>query len=245
MSDETTALVTGAPGEIAIAVAERLSADDRYRVVLSSRRSGGIWGPSQATLVPGVDLADYDQVLRLFARDDIANSPRLALVLAAGTFPKLPEVLPETQASTADALRDNFLTFANCIHAAIPLLRRNGRGHIVGFTSLTQTYNYPYSAAFNAAKAACEAFAASVANENSQFGIAVNMLALSTVNTEHERRMKPHGDQRSWLSPAEVARYTHWLLELEPPVMTGARLPLYHHSTTFFGEGYLSRIART
>jgi NAD(P)-dependent dehydrogenase (short-subunit alcohol dehydrogenase family) len=245
MTAPLTIVVTGAPAEVAQSVARRLATHQQMHVVLVSRRRTKMRMPSNVEHIAGVDLADYVAVKRLFRHGSVRRAKRLALILGAGRFPNFPEVLKNTQPDTVAAMRGNFLTFANCIHAAIPLMRRNHYGRIIGFTSLTQSLNFPFSAGFSAAKAACESFAATVANENSRFNITANLLALATVNTRNERKLKPKADRQAWLTPDEVANCVEWLIESDLPTINGARLPLYHYSPSFFGEAYLGRISRT
>ncbi|SAL73123.1 short chain dehydrogenase/reductase family oxidoreductase [Caballeronia peredens] len=181
------AIVTGASRGIGAAIARRLardgfavavnyasSAKEADALVAELREAGG------AALAVKADVANADDVRRMFEAVEAQLGPVDALVNNAGVLKTLP------LADTSDALYDQ--TFGINVRGTFNTLREaaarmNGGGRIVNFSSTTLALNMPGYAIYNATKAAVESFTHVFAKELRGRGITVNAVAPGPVAT--------------------------------------------------------------
>ena len=119
----------------------------------------------------------------------------------------------------------------------IPHLRQNARSDIVMISSVATLHNAPYGAPYNMGKAAMEALAYTMAKEESQFGMRVNVVAPSlTVSDMGNRLAKAVAgvvdihelDARSPFgrvsTPEDVAAAVVWLVSDANPYASGQKV---------------------
>ncbi len=81
----------------------------------------------------------------------------------------------------------NYLGAVRVLRAALPLLRQQGSGHILGITSSVGVVPLPFIGFYSASKAAAEALHEALAKEVAQFGIRVTMVEPGAYATEFGR----------------------------------------------------------
>ncbi len=243
MSAFSAIIVTGSDGVLGRAITE--AGLQRGWTVIASTRSLRNPFPQcdQLVHVPGVDLATMSGAHSLAdtTRTQLAGQP-FAVANCVGSFPGF-RAITEIDGDQADAIyRSNFLTVYNTAHVLLPLMCERRRGHFIAFTSHSRFQAFPFMAAFDAAKAALTQLVKHIANEASSDGVAANALALATVLSEAERKLKPHGDHGAWLRPEQVADLVFWLLAAPNIDVNGNEIHLFNYSASYFQQSYFERI---
>lgn len=157
--DARLAFITGASAGIGRALALRL-ARDGWRVVLSARRQAALEAvasedPALAGLLyPRVaDVTDAEGLRAAFEAVEAELGPVDSLILNAGDYE--PMALADFDPGLFDRLmKVNFLGAVNGIGAALPSMRRRGRGQILVTASVAGYRGLPRAAAYGASKAA-------------------------------------------------------------------------------------------
>ena len=179
-------LVTGANGCLGQATAERLSAEG-CQLVLTDKSD--VEHPPHGALVVQADISDATGVESLFSKltgeigglDGLVN---LAVVLDegdGGTASTSREVFERT-------LSTNLLgTFLTC-QAAIEIMRQEGAGAIVNFSSVVaHAASAMAQIAYTSAKGGVEALTREIAIEHARQGIRANCIAPGPVLTERNK----------------------------------------------------------
>jgi short-subunit dehydrogenase len=73
-------------------------------------------------------------------------------------------------------LETNFFGALRVIHAVLPIMRRQGRGHIINISSLAGVLGVPFSGIYSASKFAVEGMTESLRLETRHFGIKVSLI---------------------------------------------------------------------
>jgi NAD(P)-dependent dehydrogenase (short-subunit alcohol dehydrogenase family) len=148
------------------------------------------------------DLAEHygDSALPLALDVTKAEQARSAIAQAHAHFGRLDVVMNNAgyalvgaveEASEAEVRAEfdtNFFGALRVIQAALPLLRQQGRGHIVSVSSVAGVIAGPITGFYNASKWALEALHDSLAQEVSAFGVSVTLVEPGAYATEFASR---------------------------------------------------------
>jgi len=230
------ALVTGAAGGIGGAVARRF-AGEGLRLVLADRNREGVeraaHSLSGAEALPwSGDLANEAEVRALFAAIEERFGRLDIAVNAAGILRNTPfeEI---SKAEWDQVLNVNAgSTFLVC-RECCPLMRRQGWGRMINFSSIAaQTGGILSGAHYAASKAAVISITRSVAKYLAPYGVRCNAVAPSGVETEMLGLFS--AEQRDVLergipvgrfgTPEEVAELVSWLASPASDYVTGQTL---------------------
>lgn len=191
------ALVTGASSGIGAATA-RVFADAGLRVALCARRkdrleqlAADLTGRGAEATVHAVDVTDALAV-RAMMEEVTARWGRLdVLVNNAGRG--FSATLEQTTAEELRALMElNVVAALGATQAALPIMRRQGSGHIINISSIVGRRAVPYRAAYSATKFALGALSEALRVELTGTGIAVTLVyPIRTTETEfHEAEVQ-------------------------------------------------------
>jgi NAD(P)-dependent dehydrogenase (short-subunit alcohol dehydrogenase family) len=167
-------LVTGASAGIGKCCAEHLRTCG-YRVFGTSRRP-----PPAAAQAPAVEMiatdVDDDRSVADGVRAVVEKAGRLdAVVNNAGWG--LMGAVEDTSIEEAKAqLETNFFGALRVCRAALPVMRRQGGGHIVNVSSLGGVVGLPFSGLYSASKFALEGLSEALRLETWRFGIRVVLI---------------------------------------------------------------------
>jgi len=132
-----------------------------------------------------------------------------------------------------DILRVNVLSYASMVRAALPHLRKSGKGSIVNVASTGAVFGRKGMAAYDSSKAALLAFTRTIAHEEAEHGIRANAICPGYTRTVfHLKRLGedavdaivPPCVMQRWADPKEMAFPLLWLASDEASYITGATL---------------------
>jgi NAD(P)-dependent dehydrogenase (short-subunit alcohol dehydrogenase family) len=133
----------------------------------------------------------------------------------------------ETDDATWEQMCDLNLTSAfYVLRAAIPHLRKSGRGRIIAIGSLTAVEPHAGLGAYVTFKAALTMLVRTVARENKDAGLTANVLLPGTMDTPTNRKSMPGADFSKWVRPGDVADLVLWLADDRAAHITGAVIPV-------------------
>ncbi|MGL4324379.1 MAG: SDR family NAD(P)-dependent oxidoreductase, partial [Beijerinckiaceae bacterium] len=132
-----------------------------------------------------------------------------------------------------DILRVNILSYVSMTRAALPYLRKSGKGSIVNIASTGAVFGRKGMAAYDASKAALLALTRTIAHEEIGHGVRANSICPGYTRTPfHLKRLGesavdeivPPCVMQRWADPKEMAYPLLWLASDEASYMTGANI---------------------
>ncbi len=124
-------------------------------------------------------------------------------------------------------LRVNATSAFLCSRAAARLMKANRWGRIVNVSSAPAlNHGAANLAAYSAAKAAVLNFSESLAKELVPWGITVNAIVPSVIDTPANRKAMPKADTSTWLKPEEIAAVIGFLAGDAAATVTGSAINL-------------------
>lgn len=243
MDTTHTYVVAGANGFLGAAMVRRLARRAEARVIASTRALQEVDADApRVVYCSHVDLASVEGVEKLATAVRANAQGRVHAINAAGLFAGYHRLLDTDMTEAQAVMSANVLTTIGLAKATLPSMIASGGGHFVAFTSHTDAAAYPLMATFSAAKMAVESLVRSIANEHAKDGIVSNSIALATLNSQDERRLKPFGDHQAWLTEEQVTEYIIELTQSKTRALNGNALHLFNYSPSFFEQSYFDRI---
>jgi NAD(P)-dependent dehydrogenase (short-subunit alcohol dehydrogenase family) len=170
-----TILVTGASTGIGQCCAEHLSVRG-YRVFGTSRRASE--QPGQ--VVRGVEMiqmdVDDDQSVARGVRMVVDRAGRMDAVINNAGWGLMGAVEDTTIEEAKAQLETNFFGVLRVCREILPVMRRQGGGHVINISSLGGVVGLPFSALYSASKFAVEGLSEAVRLETARFGIRVVLI---------------------------------------------------------------------
>jgi NAD(P)-dependent dehydrogenase (short-subunit alcohol dehydrogenase family) len=225
------ALVTGASRGIGAATAEALGKAGAH-VVLTARKAKDLEGVEEAihaaggtaTIAP-MDLTESDSIARLATAVAERWDKLDVLVINAAMLPPLTPVTQIEARSFNQALTLNVLATQVLLAAFDPLLKRSGRGRVVGLTSSVGAEPRAYWGAYGATKAAFETLLACYGQEVERISeTRVAIVDPGATRTQMRARAYPGEDPQSVKPPEAVAQRIVALLAEDFPTGHWERL---------------------
>lgn len=240
------ALITGGGGGIGAATARLFCAEGAAVMLVDSNASRlAAVSAALAAATPGsrvatlaCDVADAAAAPRAVAAA-LAAFARLDVLVNNAAMRNYSAVAEATPEEWSSVLSVNLVGAAMVARAAIPQLRRSGRGAIVNVSSCYAVAGRKGMAIYDATKAGLLALTRTLAHEEAPHGIRVNAVCPgSTLTDFHIDRARAAGkdldklererDDSSllarWASPEEIAYPILWLASDEASFVTGASL---------------------
>ncbi|HET6328793.1 MAG TPA: SDR family oxidoreductase [Planctomycetaceae bacterium] len=187
-SVQKVVLITGASSGIGQVCAEHL-ARNGWRVFGTTRGAVSAASTSAQLEMVTMDVEDEASVRRCVDAI-VARAGRLdAVVNNAGI--SIMGSVEDTSIEEAKAqLETNFFGVLRVCRATLPILRRQGRGHIVNISSLAGIIGLPFSGLYSASKFALEGVSESLRMECRAFGIHVVLVEPGDFRTQITARRR-------------------------------------------------------
>lgn len=215
--DGLVVLITGATGALGRAAAQAFAADGARLGLLGTsedrlRSLAAASGLDDGRWAPGVgDLRDATQAgSAIDAVTSVLGPPDVLLHLVGGwtggtTLPDLePGVLD-------DMLGQHVWSTFHVVRAVTPGMVERGWGRVIAVTSTLAASPGPGMAPYVAAKAGQEGLVRVLARELAGSGVTANLLAVKTIDAEHERERAPSKKNASWTTPEEIVEAMRFL----------------------------------
>lgn len=241
---KTNILITGATSFLAKSIIKKFLDHQEYRILLTSRSelSESLNINDNFKYIPNIDLLKEDHVSALKDSVDDYFENEFSVINCVGHFPKFSPIHNSPFISAKENIEANYLCVFNLANKLLPLMVARSGGHFIAFSSHTNYQNYPEMVAFTASKVALECLIKGIANEYAKYGLLSNIFALATLNTDVEKKLKPHGDFDNWLKLDEVAESVLQLIHDNNSLMNGNIIHLYKYSESYFNQSYYERI---
>jgi NAD(P)-dependent dehydrogenase (short-subunit alcohol dehydrogenase family) len=135
--------------------------------------------------------------------------------------------IAELDPATVTAMLDRHVwTTLHVVRAVVPGMSERGWGRVVAVTSTTTSAPGPRSAPYAMAKSAQEALVRVLAREVAGHGVTANLVAVATIDVEHEREAAPTARNARWTTPEEIVSTLRFLCSDDAAAINGARIAL-------------------
>jgi NAD(P)-dependent dehydrogenase (short-subunit alcohol dehydrogenase family) len=161
-----------------------------------------------------------ESVMRRFGRIDV-------LAHTVGGFAG-GKSIADTDDATFQRMFDlNLNSTFYLLRAAIPAVRKTGKGRIIAIGSRAALEPGAGVGAYSASKAAMVSLIKTVALENKDAGLTANVILPGTIDTPANRKAMPNADFAKWVQPASIASLIVWLAGEAGKDVNGAVIPVY------------------
>ena len=225
MFDGKTIVVTGATGNLGVAVSRHL-ADEGATLILMARNKVAVaelakqLGASHTAIT--VDLADPDATMATGS----TLPPVDAIAALAGGFAMGKTVL-QTNANDWQAMRDiNVQTMLNVIAAFVPKMIERRAGKIVTVGAAAAQSGKAKMGPYIAAKSEVMRITETLAAELGPYGINVNSVLPTVIDTPQNRTAMPKADPSHWVAPQSLAAFIAFLMSPQAEAINGALIPV-------------------
>lgn len=235
-------LITAGNSPLGYEIAKYLSTNNNV-VITTRKKEYNLL--DNVTAICELDLLKETDLERLASSIEKIFTEPFTIINCSGNYQDGQEPFLETSTDKANyIMQANYTTVYNAIHSVLPIMIKNGGGNIIAFSCHSVRFNYPWMLPFSAAKGALEALISGISNEFARENIVANAFSLSTVDTEHERQIKPFGDHKNWLRPQKIATIIEDLVKSNSYYLNGNIIKLFKYSDSFFHQSYFERIKR-
>ena len=240
--EQKSYVITGANSYLGKAFIKYFSANENNKLFLTSRKSDCLDKRSCDKCLLNIDLTIEKDLDKLRDEIDIFISNKFHIINCLGYLPDYKTVGDMSIEEAKKVFDSNILSLYGVAHKLIPLMCKRGGGHFIGFSTHTSYQHYPKMVAFISAKIAVESLIQGISNEYLEKDIIANTIALSTLDTEAERKLNPNGHIESWLKTDEVCSLVDSLIANSNNLINGNVINAYKYSKTYFGQSYFDRI---
>ena len=201
----STVLITGASSGIGRAAASRIRADEGRVVIGMARRPEAM---PRGIIPLKADLATPGAAATALAGlpGEVAAPTEFVHCAGYADFAPLELCAPE---EAVRQMRVGLFSAAELISCLLPAMRRAGRGRIVLVSSIASRFSSPMGGWYHASKAALEAYADTLRQEVSAFGVRVVVVQPGLVRTSWHDRAMGRLEERTARTPyAQAGRAT-------------------------------------
>jgi NAD(P)-dependent dehydrogenase (short-subunit alcohol dehydrogenase family) len=180
MSDQRVVLITGASSGVGQSTARLLSRRG-YKVFGTSRN------PAIADTIPGVEMLPLDvradDSVRACVEAVFSLAGRIDVLINNAGYELAGAVEELTAEDTRAQFETNFFGVIRMVSAVLPLMRRQGSGHIINVGSLAGVSSIPFLGIYSASKFALEGYTEALRHEVKPFNIRVSLTEAGFLKT--------------------------------------------------------------
>jgi NAD(P)-dependent dehydrogenase (short-subunit alcohol dehydrogenase family) len=173
MSEKPVVLITGTSSGIGRACAEHL-AQQGYHVFGTQRR------PLDSGCARGIETlivdVDDEAAVRRAVETIVMRTGRIDAVINNAGCAFMGSVEDTSIEEARAQLETNFFSVLRVVRAVLPVMRRQGSGHIINISSLAGVLGVPFSGIYSASKFAVEGMTESLRLETRHLGIKVSLV---------------------------------------------------------------------
>jgi NADP-dependent 3-hydroxy acid dehydrogenase YdfG len=219
-ADRKVVAIAGASSGSGKAMAEIL-AGAGYPVAIAARReallkeiAASITAAGGRAVAIATDMGVWEQA-GAFVEGTVAEYGRLdVLINNAGWGIRSAEFDELTLEEVNEGLAVNLTSVIYGCKAALPVMKRQGSGHLINVSSILGKRSRPGLAVYTACKHGVEGFSRSLMNEVNKYGIRVSILAPAAIQTHWaEKAGITLSKDIRFLEAADVARAAQYLIE--------------------------------
>jgi NAD(P)-dependent dehydrogenase (short-subunit alcohol dehydrogenase family) len=229
------AVISGAGGNLGIAVAQlfraadiRLALVDLREDTLRQRLREANLDPDH-TLIGALDLTQKRAAIDEFISRVVAHYGKVdILVNVAGGF-RAGGPVHEMDEEVWDFMMNINAKTAFLLSAAVArsMVAHNSGGRIVNIGARAALSGVPTISGYSASKSAVLRLTESMAAELMQYGITVNAVLPSVIDTPQNRKSDPNADYSKWVTPQSIAEVILFLVSDSARDISGAAIPVY------------------
>lgn len=222
-------LITGAAGNLGRATAARAAAEGA-RLILVDRDQEGLRrafaGLGASKIEAALELQDDAGMTDLVARARSEFGRIDALCNIAGGFDMGPAV-HETPPALLERMLDlNVRSLLGASRAVVPGMIAASSGRIVNIGAIAALKAGARMGVYSAAKSAVVRLTESMSGELKQYGINVNCVLPSTLDTPANRESMPDADPSLWVAPDALADVILFLASDKARALHGVAVPV-------------------
>jgi len=225
-------IITGANGNLGIAVVNRLLKDGYHLLAVS-----GHSGPGNLPHDPGLEISEVDllneEQAQKFVESSLEDNPGIqAAILLVGGFAM--GKLTETKKADLDKMID--LNFYKAYNIARPLLTnflnrpQGGRFILVGSRSGLNPAIGKDFFAYSLSKAMIFKLADFINAEGKDKGVTATVIVPSTIDTEANRKAMPDADYSKWVPAGNIADAISFSLSETGQMLRESVIKIYNRS---------------
>jgi NAD(P)-dependent dehydrogenase (short-subunit alcohol dehydrogenase family) len=223
---EKVVLITGAKGGLGTFVTNSFL-NAGARVIGASVSIARADFPNENFEAISADISDGNSAGALVAAVVARHGRVDGLVHLVGAFAGGQSVAETDDATLEKMLSLNFRSAFYMMRAVLPAMREQGSGRILAIGSKAAAEPSPMAGVYAASKAALVSLTRTVARENSDKGIAANVILPGTMDTPANRAAMPNADFSKWVQPIQVAQLLVHLMSDLASQVNGAVIPVY------------------
>ncbi|MES2025587.1 MAG: SDR family NAD(P)-dependent oxidoreductase [Pseudomonadota bacterium] len=221
-------VITGAAGALGKSIATFFL--DRGATVVAVDVNANVlqaaYGNNSKVKTVAVDLTNADKT-EAALKDGLSSiGPADVLCNIAGGFDMGPAVHETDDAMWRRLMDMNVATMINTSRAVVPGMKTAGRGKIVNVAAASAVSGIGAMGAYCASKSAVARLTESMAQELRGFGINVNAVAPSILNTPTNRAAMPDADPDKWVALEDLSAVVGFLTSDYAKAVHGAVLPV-------------------
>ena len=206
------ALIVGNSDGIGLEVTRRLLKGG-WRVTGISRSESPVEHPSYKHHVADVTREDFDMILR-----ERMNSGAPDLFIYSAGIGELCD--PGSMEHESRVVDVNLMGMIRAVSRVVPAMVEQGRGHIIGISSLADELLSPEAPSYHASKAGFSSYLGSLALALDTFGVHVTNIRFGFVDTKMAK-----GDIKPFMmSVAKAADHVERCIERRPAVYTAPKI---------------------
>ncbi|HLC78653.1 MAG TPA: hypothetical protein VJH92_06015 [Candidatus Nanoarchaeia archaeon] len=187
------------------------------------------------------DLLNNEEVETELENIDLSLSKEVLLVHPIGMFKfeanRVPEKDQDKDGIDDDIYASNVLTFANIFNSLKNMVKKEvKKGHkihltVSAFGSITDKYYIPFWNSYTASKNKLREMIKTAILRNKMLAINGVFVNISTADTGNERKLRPYGNAKYWLTVKEIVQYS--VDHLISPKKSWVEMNIYKFNPSF------------
>jgi NAD(P)-dependent dehydrogenase (short-subunit alcohol dehydrogenase family) len=223
----TVAIVTGGTGAIGSAVVSKLL-NEGATVIVADRAFRE--SSEERLCYVETDVTAEESVRSMVARVVADHGTVHALFNIAGGFRYGPAIEDLEVTDWESMINLNLKSAFLCMKHVLPTMKKQKYGRIVSVAARSGLKGDPMVAPYAVSKAGVILLTQTAAEENKAYGVTVNAVLPSVVDTPANRASMPDADFDTWVALPDLAEVMIFLASERARAVTGAALPVYHRA---------------